>query len=179
MRLALPLGPNDFAVAPMPRLSCSSLRRHVRAYPCAAVVWALRKGTQVEFQNQCLANNQRILPGIPPRLETRVFNRSPEDSQLDLRKNTTVYNFDTITVDGKPEVQFKYLKILVGERGFEPPTPWSRTSPLRLTNFAKEINRLPSGDLACIMPHMGSCVMKYAAFVEKNLPSLPQRPQKP
>jgi len=49
------------------------------------------------------------------------------------------------------------LKNLVGERGFEPPTPWSRTSPLRLTNFAKEINRLPSGDLASIMPHMGSC----------------------
>jgi hypothetical protein len=39
----------------------------------------------------------------------------------------TVYNFDTIDVDGKPEVQFKYLKRLVGERGFEPPTPWSRT----------------------------------------------------
>jgi hypothetical protein len=39
----------------------------------------------------------------------------------------TVYNFDTINVDGKPEVQFKCLKRLVGERGFEPPTPWSRT----------------------------------------------------
>src|SRR5260221_6479815 len=43
------------------------------------------------------------------------------------RKDTTVYNFDTIDVDGKPEVQFKCLKRLVGERGFEPPTPWSRT----------------------------------------------------
>jgi hypothetical protein len=40
-------------------------------------------------------------------------------------KNMTVYNFDTIDVDGKPEVQFKCLKRLVGERGFEPPTPWS------------------------------------------------------
>jgi hypothetical protein len=30
----------------------------------------------------------------------------------------TVYNFDTIDVDGKPEVQFKYLKRLVGEREF-------------------------------------------------------------
>jgi len=39
----------------------------------------------------------------------------------------TVYNFDTIDVDGKLEVQFKCLKIMVGERGFEPPTPWSRT----------------------------------------------------
>jgi len=43
----------------------------------------------------------------------------------------TVYNFDTIDVDGKPEVHFKYLKKLVGERGFEPPTPWSRTMELQ------------------------------------------------
>jgi hypothetical protein len=35
----------------------------------------------------------------------------------------TVYNFDTTDLDGKPEVQFKRLKKLVGERGFEPPTP--------------------------------------------------------
>src|SRR6266404_9778984 len=27
----------------------------------------------------------------------------------------------------KPEMQFILLKILVGERGFEPPTPWART----------------------------------------------------
>jgi hypothetical protein len=47
--------------------------------------------------------------------------------QREIQKNTTVYNFDTIDVDGKPEVQFKCLKRLVGERGFEPPTPWSRT----------------------------------------------------
>ena len=53
---------------------------------------------------------------------------------------------------------------MVGERGFEPPTPWSRTSPLRLTNFAKEINRLPSGDLACIMPHMGSPATEKNSF---------------
>jgi hypothetical protein len=25
------------------------------------------------------------------------------------------------------EARFKWLKELVGERGFEPPTPWSRT----------------------------------------------------
>jgi hypothetical protein len=30
-------------------------------------------------------------------------------------------------VDGKPEIACKLLKELVGERGFEPPTPWSRT----------------------------------------------------
>jgi hypothetical protein len=47
--------------------------------------------------------------------------------QREIQKNTTVYKIDTIDVDGKPEVQFKCLKIMVGERGFEPPTPWSRT----------------------------------------------------
>jgi hypothetical protein len=46
----------------------------------------------------------------------------------------SVYNFDTIDVDGKPEVQFKCLKQLVGERGFEPPTPWSRTRFRQLLN---------------------------------------------
>ena len=35
----------------------------------------------------------------------------------------TVYKIDTIDIDGKPEVQFKCLKIMVGERGFEPPPP--------------------------------------------------------
>ena len=49
------------------------------------------------------------------------------ETQREVQKNMTVYNFDTIDVDGKPEVQFKCLKRLVGERGFEPPTPWSRT----------------------------------------------------
>jgi hypothetical protein len=49
------------------------------------------------------------------------------ETQREIQKNTTGYNFDTIDVDGKPEVQFKCLKIMVGERGFEPPTPWSRT----------------------------------------------------
>jgi hypothetical protein len=51
----------------------------------------------------------------------------PLKTQKETQKNNTVYNFDTIDVDGKPEVLFKCLKILVGERGFEPPTPWSRT----------------------------------------------------
>src|SRR6267154_4199533 len=49
------------------------------------------------------------------------------ETQREIQKNATVYNFDTIDVDGKPEVSFKCLKRLVGERGFEPPTPWSRT----------------------------------------------------
>ena len=35
----------------------------------------------------------------------------------------TVYKIDHSAVDGNPEVRFKSLKILVGARGFEPPTP--------------------------------------------------------
>jgi len=50
----------------------------------------------------------------------------------EIQKNMTVYNFDTIDVDGKPEVMFKCLKIMVGERGFEPPTPWSRSKEFSL-----------------------------------------------
>jgi hypothetical protein len=49
------------------------------------------------------------------------------ETQRKIQKNMTVYNFDTIDVDGKPEVLLMCLKKLVGERGFEPPTPWSRT----------------------------------------------------
>jgi len=56
------------------------------------------------------------------------------ETQREIQKNGTVYNFDTIDVDGKPEVQFKCLKRLVGERGFEPPTSWSRTRFRRLLN---------------------------------------------
>jgi len=39
----------------------------------------------------------------------------------------TVYDFIYTAVDEKPEVRFKCLKRMVGARGFEPPTPWSRT----------------------------------------------------
>ncbi len=63
------------------------------------------------------------------------------DLHRDLTDEGTVYNFDTIDVDGKPEVQFKCLKIMVGERGFEPPTPWSRTR-FRLLLKAIEFRRL-------------------------------------
>jgi len=35
----------------------------------------------------------------------------------------TVYKFDYIAVDAKPEARFISLKRLLGERGFEPPTP--------------------------------------------------------
>jgi len=53
----------------------------------------------------------------------------------------TVYNFDTTDVDGKPEVSFKCFKRLVGERGFEPPTPWSRTRFRRLLNATELCRR--------------------------------------
>jgi len=42
-------------------------------------------------------------------------------------EDLTAYRIDYTVVDEKPEIQFMYLKRLVGERGFEPPTPWSRT----------------------------------------------------
>jgi hypothetical protein len=32
-----------------------------------------------------------------------------------------------IGILGDPGIGCKLLKIMVGERGFEPPTPWSRT----------------------------------------------------
>jgi len=50
-----------------------------------------------------------------------------------ISEDLTVYNFDYTAVDGKPEVLFICLKRLVGERGFEPPTPWSRSSSSELT----------------------------------------------
>src|SRR5258708_1518751 len=57
----------------------------------------------------------------------------------------TVYNFDTIDVGGKPEVQFKCLKIMVGERGFEPPTPWSRTRCSTRLSHSPTLSRTREG----------------------------------
>ena len=51
----------------------------------------------------------------------------PSGNSSEASEAGTVYDFDTIDVDGKPELAFKCLKKLVGERGFEPPTPLSRT----------------------------------------------------
>jgi len=42
-------------------------------------------------------------------------------------EDPTVYKIAYTAVDEKPEVPFMCLKTMVGERGFEPPTPWSRT----------------------------------------------------
>jgi len=49
------------------------------------------------------------------------------DSQLEKQENAPVYKIDYSDVAEKPEGAGKLLKRLVGERGFEPPTPWSRT----------------------------------------------------
>jgi hypothetical protein len=47
------------------------------------------------------------------------------------------YRYEIVysSVDGKPEWPDICLKQLVGERGFEPPTPWSRTGRLRFLRF--------------------------------------------
>src|SRR6266446_592532 len=61
-------------------------------------------------------------------------------SRFEPGRELTVYKIDTIDVDGKPEAQFKCLKRLVGERGFEPPTPWSRTRcSTRLSHSPTEV----------------------------------------
>ena len=53
----------------------------------------------------------------------------------------TVYKIVYSDVTEKPETQFKYLKRLVGERGFEPPTPWSRTRcSTRLSHSPTEVS---------------------------------------
>jgi hypothetical protein len=49
----------------------------------------------------------------------------------------TVYKIDYSDVDGRPEVLFICLRRLVGERGFEPPTPWSRTRFQTLMEFTE------------------------------------------
>jgi hypothetical protein len=67
------------------------------------------------------------------------------EAQRKIQKNMTVYNFDTIDVDEKPEVTFKCLKRLVGERGFEPPTPWSRTRFRQLLNSIEFCRRQAIG----------------------------------
>jgi hypothetical protein len=51
---------------------------------------------------------------------------SSEGEAVELRGFLSL-NFAYSAVDEKPEMLFMCLKILVGERGFEPPTPWSRT----------------------------------------------------
>jgi hypothetical protein len=70
----------------------------------------------VESRRQRPARTQRV----KQKAESAV-------AALSLPNIRTVYKIDHSGVDGSPEVRFKCLKRLVGERGFEPPTPWSRT----------------------------------------------------
>jgi len=64
--------------------------------------------------------------------------KSLQEIQKEIQKNTTAYKNVYIDVDGKPEVTFKCLKRLVGERGFEPPTPWSRRGVPRFDGLHQE-----------------------------------------
>ena len=80
------------------------------------------------------------------------------ETKREIQKNTTVYNFDTIDVDGKPEVEFKCLKRLVGERGFEPPTPWVQMQRQELT---KNVQRVPPRDgHECVPAEIGTGSMQ-------------------
>jgi hypothetical protein len=49
--------------------------------------------------------------------------------RLYVLKNMTVYKIYYSGVAVKPEVVFNSFKILVGERGLEPPTPWAKGTP--------------------------------------------------
>src|SRR5713101_8163649 len=82
------------------------------------------------------SSESRVLMFFDRKIRQNACEKISLQFSLNIAKKTsdgsTVYNFDTMNVDGKPEVQFKCLKRLVGERGFEPPTPWSRTRFSRL-----------------------------------------------
>src|SRR5229473_800377 len=53
------------------------------------------------------------------------------NSRLLNSADLTAYKFIYTAVDEDPETLSMCLKTLVGERGFEPPTPWSRTMKLK------------------------------------------------
>jgi len=80
----------------------------------AAVVAKLLLEEQLNKAQQS-AQNIKLSPGWGFAL----------DSQFEKREN--LYKIAHSDVTAKPEIAFKLLKRLVGERGFEPPTPWSRT----------------------------------------------------
>jgi hypothetical protein len=58
-------------------------------------------------------------------------NQSPTNAnclaQAEVFRNEAVYKIIYSDVDEKPGVLGISLKQMVGARGFEPPTPWSRT----------------------------------------------------
>ena len=72
--------------------------------------------------------------------------RSDDDSKticpLNLRlmcllnlEDLTVYKIVYSAVDEKPEIAWKCLKIMVGAKGFEPSTSWSRTIDVKQSNL--------------------------------------------
>jgi hypothetical protein len=85
-------------------------------------------------ESKSIENSASISLGEARKALTRIPNGILSGSVCILRwksagksnDGSTIYNFDTIDVDGKPELAYLCLKRLVGERGFEPPTPWSR-----------------------------------------------------
>jgi len=85
-------------------------------------------------------NRSRVSREVLPENQWTIGVEVPLESSLGIQfanqHADTVYNFDTIDVDGKPEVALMCLKRMVGERGFEPPTPWSRTRFQIMLNFA-------------------------------------------
>ena len=56
----------------------------------------------------------------------RAATTSESAAMLNL-EDLTDYKIVYIAIFGDPGNRFKLLILLVGERGFEPPTPWSRT----------------------------------------------------
>jgi hypothetical protein len=68
-----------------------------------------------------------------------------------------VYKIDHSVVDGNPEARFKCLKELVGERGFEPPTPWSRT---RFRDLLKSVE-FPCFQVIAVERVARRCVRPY------------------
>jgi hypothetical protein len=75
---------------------------------------------------------KRGIPDVLVRHESDFPSARKSAETLNFSRLSAALNFAYNAVDEKPEVLFMFLKRLVGERGFEPPTPWSRTRFKRL-----------------------------------------------
>jgi hypothetical protein len=85
--------------------------------------WVLDPYSNSEFEME------KCMPSVDPGARRDGQGRSTNGFACLLNYVAlTVYKIDHSAVDGNPEVGFKCLKKLVGERGFEPPTPWSRSN---------------------------------------------------
>ncbi len=102
-----------------------------------AVEFTLRQSSSSSYLSTCALSvskrysSARFLDSHSARKSRRSFATHQlaifAEIRVEIQKNMTVYKIVFIDVDGKPEVLLMCLKRLVGERGFEPPTPWSRT----------------------------------------------------